>query len=56
MEEGKILGNIISSHGVKIGIDKVEAINTIPLPKHEKYLQSIFLEGLFQIWLREVNI
>ena len=42
MVEGKLLGHIVSSLGVQIYPKIVEAINTIPLPRHKKALQSFF--------------
>lgn len=40
--EGKLLGYIVVAQGVKIDPEKVEATNTISLPKHKKALQSFF--------------
>lgn len=39
LEEGKLLGHIISKQGVKIDPARVEAIQTIPLPRSKKYIQ-----------------
>ena len=47
MEEGKLVGHIVSVHGVKIEIDILEAINTIPFPRHKKVLQSFFVTIIF---------
>jgi len=40
VDEGKLLGHIISIDGVKIYLERVEAIKRIPLPKTKKSLQS----------------
>jgi hypothetical protein len=36
MVEGKLLGHSVSFHGSKNNLARVEAINTIPLPRHKK--------------------
>ena len=40
MEEGKLLGNIISERGIKIDLDRVAAIQQIGLPRNKKEIQS----------------
>jgi hypothetical protein len=40
VDEGKLLGHIISKDGVKIDPERVEAIKRIPLPQTKKALQS----------------
>ena len=40
MEEGKLLGHIISERGIKIDPDRVEAIQQIGLPRNKKEIQS----------------
>jgi hypothetical protein len=40
MEEGKILGNIISKEGIKIDPSRVEGILKIGTPKRKKEVQS----------------
>ena len=40
MEEGKILGHIISERGIKIDPDGVAAIQQIGLPRNKKEIQS----------------
>jgi len=40
--EGKWLGHIVATKGVKINLDMVEGINTISLSRHKKALQSFF--------------
>ena len=40
MEEGKILGHIISERGIKIDPDRVAAIQQIGLPRNKKEIQS----------------
>ena len=36
LEEGNILGNIISKNGIEIGLARVEAIGQITLPRNKK--------------------
>jgi hypothetical protein len=36
MKEGKLLGNIVSIEGVRIDSNKVEAIQTLSLPRSKK--------------------
>jgi hypothetical protein len=38
--EGKLLGHIISKEGVKLDLERVEAISKVPLPASKKTLQS----------------
>jgi hypothetical protein len=40
MEEGKLLGHIISERGIKIDPDRVVAIQQIGLPRNKKEIQS----------------
>ena len=40
MEEGKLLGHIISKRGIKIDPDRVAAIQQIGLPRNKKEIQS----------------
>lgn len=40
VEEGKLLGHIVSEKGICIDPSKVEAIQTINLPRNKKELQS----------------
>ena len=40
IDEGKLLGHIISKYGVNIDPERIEAIKKIPLPKNVKSLQS----------------
>ena len=40
MEEGKLLGHIISERGIKIDPDRVAAIQQIGLPRNKKEIQS----------------
>ena len=40
MEEGKLLGHIISERGIKIDLDRVAAIQKIGLPRNKKEIQS----------------
>ena len=40
VDEGKLLGHIISKDGVKIDREQVEAIKKVPLPQNLKALQS----------------
>jgi hypothetical protein len=50
MQEGKLLGHIVSRDGIKIDPQKVEAIDTINIPRNVKEIQSFlgkinFLRG-----------
>ena len=40
MEEGKLLGHIISERGIKINLDRVVAMQQIGLPITKKEIQS----------------
>jgi hypothetical protein len=40
MKEGNVLGHIVSSKGVRIDPDRVEAIQTLSLPRSRKEVQS----------------
>ena len=40
LEEGKLLGHIISKNGIRIEPARVEAIEHIALPKNKKEVQS----------------
>jgi hypothetical protein len=40
MKEGKLLGHIVSAEGVRIDPSRVEAIQTLPLPRSRKEVQS----------------
>jgi hypothetical protein len=40
MEEGKLLGHIVSTEGVWIDPSRVEAIQTLPLPRSKKEVQT----------------
>jgi hypothetical protein len=40
MKEGKLLGHIVSAEGVKIDPSRVEAIQTLSLPRSRKEVQS----------------
>jgi hypothetical protein len=40
MKEGKLLGNIVSSEGVNIDPSRVEAIQTLVLPRYKKQVYS----------------
>ena len=40
IDEGKLLGHIISKDGVKIDPKTVEAIKKVPFPHNKKALQS----------------
>lgn len=45
--EGKFLGEIVSTHGVKIDLDKMVAINKVPKPKSVKGIKSFFVQVNF---------
>jgi hypothetical protein len=40
MQEGKILGHIVSKEGIKVDLKRVEAIDTINIPRNRKEIQS----------------
>ena len=40
MKEGKLLGHIVSAEGVRIDSNRVEAIQTLSLPRSKKEVQS----------------
>ena len=40
LEEGKLLGHIISKNGIRIDFARVEAIGQIALPRNKKEVQS----------------
>jgi hypothetical protein len=41
MKEGKLLGHIMSKEGIKVDPKRVEAINTINIPRNKKEIQSV---------------
>jgi hypothetical protein len=45
--EGKLLGHIMSKYGVKLDLERVEAIGKVPLPISKKYLQSFLGQTYF---------
>jgi hypothetical protein len=47
MQEGKILGHIVSREGIKINLKRVEAIDTINIPKNIKEIQSFLGKIIF---------
>ena len=47
MIEGKLLGHKVSQHGVRIDPKRVEAIQTIKLPRIKKQIQSFFIKVIF---------
>ena len=40
LQEGKLLGHIISEEGIKIDPNRIEAIHKIELPRNKKEIQS----------------
>jgi hypothetical protein len=40
LEEGKLLGHVVSAAGVKIDPERVEAIQTLSVPRSKKDIQS----------------
>ena len=58
VQEGKILGHLVSTYGIRIDPERVKDILKISLPRSKKYVQSfigklIFLDGSFQISLKQ---
>jgi hypothetical protein len=47
MQEGKILGHIVSKDGIKIDPERVEAIDTINIPRNVKEIQSFLGKIIF---------
>lgn len=47
LEEGKLLGHIVSNQGVKIDPARVEAIQKIPLPRSKKDIQIFLVKNNF---------
>ena len=47
MEEGKLLGDIISEKGIKIDPDRVATIQQIGLPRNKKEIQSFLGKSIF---------
>ena len=47
MKEGKILGHIVSTEGVKIEPNRVEAIKNLSLPRSKKEIQSFLGKIIF---------
>jgi hypothetical protein len=42
VEEGKLLGHIISQDGIRIDLEQFKAISQLPLPHNKKTMQSFF--------------
>ena len=40
--EGRLLGHLVGKHGVRIDLERVEAIDKIQKPKSVKDIQSFF--------------
>ena len=40
MQEGKLLGHIVSLEGIKIDPERVKAIQQIDIPRNKKFIQS----------------
>jgi hypothetical protein len=47
MQEGKLLGHIVSRNGIKIDPKRVEAIDTINIPRNRKEIQSFLGKNNF---------
>jgi 16S rRNA U1498 N3-methylase RsmE len=47
MKEGKLLGHIVSAKGARIDSSRVEAIQTLSLPKSKKEVQSFLVKIKF---------
>ena len=50
MQEGKFLGHIVSSDGIKIDPEHVKAIMKITIPRNKKYIQSFIGKINFLRW------
>jgi hypothetical protein len=42
VEEGKVLGHIISKYGINIDLERVKDISQLPLPHNKKAMQYFF--------------
>ena len=47
MQEGKLLGHIVSRDGIRIDPKRVEAIETLAIPRNVKEIQSFFRKNNF---------
>jgi hypothetical protein len=47
MQEGKLLGHILSQDGIKIDPKRVKSINTINIPRNVKEIQSFLGQIIF---------
>jgi hypothetical protein len=47
VQEGKLLGHIVSSDGIKINPKRVEAIDIINIPRNRKEIQSFLGKNNF---------
>jgi hypothetical protein len=47
VQEGKLLGHIVSSDGIKINSKRVESIDTINIPRNRKEIQSFLGKNIF---------
>ena len=61
MKEGKLLGHIVSSKGVRIDPSRVEAIQSLPIPRSRKEVQSFlgkinFLRRIVSNFAKEVKL
>ena len=51
MQEGKLLGHIVSAEGVRIDPDRVEAIQALSLPRSKKEVQEFLGRIDFQSFI-----
>jgi hypothetical protein len=47
MQEGKLLGHIVSKYGIKVDPKRIEAIDTINIPRNKKEIQSFLGKIIF---------
>jgi hypothetical protein len=47
MQEGKLLGHIVSKDGIKVDPKRIEAIDTINIPRNKKEIQSFLGKIIF---------
>ena len=50
MQEGKLIGHIVSADGIKIDPERVKAIMKITIPRNKKEIQSFIGKINFLIW------
>ena len=52
VQEGKLLGHLVSADGIRIDTERVKAILKISLPRSKKYVQSFIGKIKFLCWFK----